>query len=293
MELIGPLTDKHYDLGESPVWDGEQNTLYWCDVHAGQIHAFMPATSKHTAWGFDECVGSFGLTRRGRLIVALRRSLVLFDPESLETTLVSDLGLEVPHLRLNDGKVGPDGAFWIGSVHEVAFDAMRPIGALFRVTADGTVECRVDGLKASNGLAWSADGRTMFHSDSCGPWIDRWDFDPASGTMSGRLRIAEPREADGRPDGGAVDVHGDYWSAGTSAGVLNRYDPSGKVIGKIELPVPKPTMPCFGGKDMKTLYVTSRRDMLTEEERERFPLSGTVLELRSDVAGVPAFRFAD
>ena len=155
------------------------------------------------------------------------------------------------------------------------------------------MERRLAGLKASNGLAWTADGRTMFHSDSCGPWIDRWDFDPASGAMSARQRIAEPREADGRPDGGAVDVDGNYWSAGTSAGVLNRYSRAGRVLAGIGLPVPRPTMPCFGGTDMKTLFVTSRRDILTPEELRRHPLSGAVLVLRSEIAGVPAFRFAD
>ena len=293
MQLTGPLGDMRHELAESPVWDDERGCLYWCDVHAGEIHAFTPSLQEHSVWQLGESVGSLGLTRRGRLVVALTRTVVLFDPASAATTLLADLGFEVPHLRLNDGKVGPDGAFWIGSVHEVAFGAMQPIGALFRVSAHAGVERRVVGVKASNGLAWSADGKTMFHSDSCGPWIDRWDFDPASGAMSGRRRIAAPGEADGRPDGGAVDAAGNYWSAGTSAGVLNCYARSGRVLARIDLPVPSPTMPCFGGSDMKTCFVTSRRDMLTPDQRQRHALSGAVLTLRSDVAGVPAFRFAD
>ncbi|MCQ8781549.1 SMP-30/gluconolactonase/LRE family protein [Mangrovibrevibacter kandeliae] len=290
---IAPLSDLRCELGESPVWHETQQRLYWCDVHACTIHALDVASGEAQVWRFPSSVGSFGLARSGRLVVALRDAVVLFDPCSGTSTPIARFDFTVPGMRLNDGKVGPDGAFWIGSVHEVAFEKMQHIAALFRVSGDGSVSTHVTGLKASNGLAWSADGRTMFHSDSCGPWIDRWRFDPARGAMADRVRIAEPTENSGRPDGGAVDREGAYWSAGTSAGVLNRYGRDGAVLQTIALPLPKPTMPCFGGPDMRTLFVTSRRDMLTDEQRTAFPLSGAVLRLEVEVPGVPAFRFAD
>ncbi|MGA7973120.1 MAG: SMP-30/gluconolactonase/LRE family protein [Pseudolabrys sp.] len=278
-------------FGESPVWDAAAGRLYCCDVHAGAVHAVHPVDGGHRTWHFDTCVGSLGLAAGGRLVVALRRRVVLFDPVTGDIELVAAFDFESPHLRLNDGKVGPDGAFWVGSVHEVDLDKMQPIGALYRVGADGSTTTQVSGLKASNGLAWSADGTEMFHSDSCGPWIDRWRFAPETGEISGRQRLARPGEQEGRPDGGATDMLGTYWSAGTSAGVLNRYERSGRLLEKIRLPVPRPTMPCFGGADMKTLFVTSRCDVLTAEQRVDAPLSGAVLRLRCDVAGVPGFVF--
>ena len=292
MTGIETLGDLRCEFGESPVWDDRRACLFCCDVHAGAIHAIYPESGKVAAWRFGHSVGSFGLAGNGWLVVALRSAVVLFDPDGGETIPLLDFAFECPDVRLNDGKVGPDGAFWIGSVHEVGFDLMQRIGALFRVAPDGSFTVHVDELKASNGLAWAGDGKTMFHSDSCGPWIDRYDFDPATGAMSNRSRIAELQEADGRPDGGAVDLDGNYWSAGTSAGVLNKFSSDGALLTKIHLPVPKPTMPCFGGPDMKTLFVTSRRDMLDANERDRFPLSGAVLTLRVDVPGVPVGRFA-
>ena len=287
-ESLGSL---RCEFGESSVWDAATGRLYVCDVHAGAVHAVDLSDGGHRTWRFDTSVGSLGLAAGGRLVVALRRRVVLFDPVTGDIEPVAAFDFESPHLRLNDGKVGPDGAFWVGSVHEVVLDKMQPIGALYRVGADGSTTTQVSGLKASNGLAWSADGTEMFHSDSCGPWIDRWRFDPKTGEIAGRQHVARPGEPEGRPDGGAADVLGNYWTAGTSAGVLNRYDRFGHLDEKIRLPVPRPTMLCFGGADMKTLFVTSRRDVLTEQERADAPLSGTVLRLRCDVAGVPGFVF--
>jgi sugar lactone lactonase YvrE len=117
---------------------------------------------------------------------------------------------------LNDGKVGPDGAFWVGSIDDGTSDT--PTGALYRVAGHGEAKRIVGDLRISNGLAWSADGCTMFHSDSRGPWIDAWDFDPGSGMPANRRRIATLTEANGRPDGAATDIEGGYWSCGVSAG---------------------------------------------------------------------------
>lgn len=278
-------------IGESPVWDGPGRRLYWCDIPGRAVHALELDTGARRVWRFDSEVGSLGLARSGRLVVALRKRVILFETETGREDQVAEIEPEIPMTRTNDGKVGPDGAFWVGTMDERP--DRQPIAALYRVAADGRVERKVDGLKVSNGLAWSADGRTMFHSDSRGPWIDRWRFDPATGAISERRRIVELDEAEGRPDGGACDVEGGYWSAGISAACLNRFSPDGKLLLKIPLPVPAPTMPCFGGEDMRRLFVTSLSVNLGEAALAAQPLAGAVLQLRADVPGVAIGRFAD
>ena len=283
MSLTGAfsaLADTGCAVGESPLWDAARGALLWVDIPVGEIHELTPATGARRRWRLEGPVGSIGLAADGRLVVARRHEVGLLERatgvyETLAQVLPPD-----PELRLNDGKVGPDGAFWVGSMH----DALRrePRGALFRITPEGRVERRRDGLFTSNGLAWSADGRAMFHSDSRGCWIERWDFDPATGAMSGQTRIATPGEADGRPDGGAVDAKGYYWSAGVSAGCLNRYAPDGKLDQRIPVPVPAPTMPCFGGDGR--LYVTSLRPA--------DGVAGPVLVATATVTGAPCALFA-
>ena len=148
------------------------------------------------------------------------------------------------------------------------------------------------GLIVSNGLAWNADGTTMFHSDSKGQIVWTYDYDPATGTVGDRRVLARPTEEIGRPDGAAVDVEGYYWSSGISAGVLNRWAPDGSLDRSIPLPVSNPTCPCFGGPDLRTIYVTSLRHDLPADVLAAKPASGGIVALQVDVAGVPVARFA-
>ena len=242
---------------------------------------------------FPSEVGSFGLAESGRLIVALRHQVGYFDPADGSFVLLAEIEKDRTDTRLNDGKVGPDGAYWVGSMDNRGGAVLEPIGSLYRVEASGTVEKKIDGLIVSNGLAFAPDGRTMFHSDSRGKWIDRWELDPATGAIANRKRIVDLDDATGRPDGGATDADGCYWSAGVSAARLNRFSPDGQLLGFFPVPVAAPTMPCFGGPGLNTLYVTSLRVGRAPELLERYPLTGIVIAGEAPVAGAPVTRFRD
>jgi len=283
--------DRLYRLGESPVYDDRRHALYLCDITARTVYEIDLAAGGERDWRFDSEVGSLGLCETGRLVIALRSQVILFDQESGDSQELCAIEADRPETRLNDGKVGPDGAFWVGTIDDRP--ERQPIGALYRVEPSGAVERKVDGLYASNGLAFSADGRTMYHSDSTGRWIDRWQLDPATGTIDGRSRFATLTDETGRPDGGALDAEGCYWSAGVSAARLNRFDPSGRLVESYPVPAAAPTMPCFGGYDLRTLYVTSLRAGRSRELLDRYPLTGSLFSANAPVAGVPVGRFRD
>lgn len=280
------------ELGESPVFDDRRQLLWYCDIVKKRLisHSFNDQTTR--IFSFDSDVGSLGLARSGRLVIALRNEVGLFDPESCEFHRLAAIEPGRRETRTNDGKVGPDGAFWVGTMDDRETSVKEPIGSLYRVTMDGA-EKKIDGLIVSNGLAFSPDGTMMFHSDSHGKWIDRWVFDANSGEISARRRIVDLDEATGRPDGGATDADGCYWSAGISAGRLNRFSPEGEFISKFPVPVVAPTMLCFGGPDMKTLFVTSLRTNRSPELLARYPLTGKLIVARSEIAGSPVTRFND
>lgn len=289
-----PINSVECQLGEGPVYDDVREALWYCDILGKAVYCHDIASGSVQSFSFPSEVGSIGLARSGRVVVALRHELGLFDPETEIFERVAEIELDRgSDTRLNDGKVGPDGAFWVGTMDDRGLSQRETLGSLYRVTADGVVEKKVGDLKVSNGLAWSADGKSMFHSDSSGPWIDRWDFDIATGSISNRTRIASPDDATGRPDGAATDADGYYWSAGISAGRLNRFSPEGTLVESFDVPVAAPTMPCFGGPGLKTLYVTSLRVGRSAELLEKFPLTGRVIAAPSPVAGAPVARFAD
>src|SRR5690606_19113462 len=117
--------------------DAARQWLWWCDIPAGVIHALDVANGTRQRWAFDEPVPSFGLAQQGRLVVALRNDVVLFDPASGRREIGARIEHAKPEMRLNDGKVGPDGAFWVGSM-DASGDG-PPAGQLYRVGPDGSV----------------------------------------------------------------------------------------------------------------------------------------------------------
>ena len=277
-------------VGESPVWDPDTGTLYYVSILDGDVHSIDIRTGAHHTIHVEAPLSALGLCRSGKLVVALRDSVILVDPATGERQTLCTVKHPIMPMRLNDGKVGPDGAFWIGSMDD------RPnkeaVGSLYRVTADGDCSVICDGIHISNGLAWSPDGTIMYHSDSRGPWVDAWDFDPSTGHVTNRRRFLDLDEATGRPDGGACDLAGNYWSAGPSASRVNCFSPAGDLVASVVMPNYRPTMPCFGGPDMQTLYVTSLTQGLPADVLAAHPLAGTLLATRVAQSGVLVHRFA-
>jgi sugar lactone lactonase YvrE len=271
-------------VGESPVWDDATGSLFFVDIAAPALFRLHPGGGRVERWEMPEAIGSIGLCPDGRVVAGLRSGVFLFDLATGRLELVARPEPDRPGNRLNDGKVGPDGAFWVGSMS--GRDDRQGSAALHRVGADGSVTRAVEGLFTSNGLGWTPDGRTMFHSDSRQTWIRAWDFDPRTGAMTNGRELRRMANENGRPDGAAVDARGRYWSAGVSAGCLNVIAADGSLLRKLAMPCLAPTMPCFapGGR----LYVTS----LTAERDGRQD-AGSLYELEVGIAGAPIARFGE
>lgn len=272
-------------VGESPVWDDATGLIWWVDIRAPCLHRTDPATGRTETWPLPEAVGSLARCRSGALLLALRSGVVRFDPRDGSMTPLASPEADRPHNRLNDGKASPCGRFVVGGMDDRP--DKQPTAGLWSISPSGAVGLLADGLTVANGLAWSPDGRTLWHSDSrqAAIWTAPWD--QATGTIGPRRLVATPDAATGRPDGAAMDMEGGYWSAGVSAGVLNRWLPDGTLDRAIRLPVRAPTMPCFGGVGLRMLYVTSLRGAAAG------PDDGAMVVLDVGLAGVPVGVFAD
>ena len=194
--------------------------------------------------------------------------------------------------RFNDGRADLLGRLWVGTLCD---QRDRPAAGLY-CWADGRLDRVAGDVTVSNGLAFSPDGTTMFWADTTAHRVFALDFDVTAGTLSRRRVFAQfaPRGAQappaaygGRPDGAAVDVEGAYWVAMFEGGRLLRLAPDGSVLRELTLPVRCPTMPCFGGPDLKTLYITTARHNRPAEELAATPWAGCVLALRVEVSGLP------
>jgi sugar lactone lactonase YvrE len=287
---ITRLLDTTYQLGECPTWDDRRNRLLWTDIQGRTIQSMDWASREITTWRFDNEVGSFGLTDDDRLVVSVWDKVLLFDPETGASEVLAEVEADEPRTRLNDGKVGPDGAFWVGTMDTSS--PREPIAGLYRIDAGGEVAEIRDGLQVSNGLAWTPDGSYMYHSDSSPGWIECYAFDPATGTLGSKMLYAQQTNETGRPDGATVDTDGNYWSAGVSAGLLNCFAPDGDLLEAIRMPVAKPTMPCFCGPELDHLVVTSIRQPADPAASEPDTLSGGLFLVEGHGRkGLKTYRF--
>lgn len=290
MSDVRVAVDVRAEIGECPRWHPREQRLYWVDIHAPSISRFDPASGALQTWPMPEKIGCFSFRESGGLIAGLQSGIFLVDlDEEPRLTRVFAYETDNPQLRFNDGRCDPGGRFWAGGMVE-SMD--KRVASLFRYDPDGTCTRMMDKLICSNGLAFSADGRTMYHSDSRQDYVWAWDFDVATGAIANQRVFLRIDVQEGRPDGAAVDREGCYWLCHIGAWRLARYTPEGIVDRVIGLPVQRPTMCAFGGPDLKTLYVTSATYPLAAPDLRKQPLAGAILAIDVDVPGLPEPFFA-
>lgn len=282
---VGSQTDI---LGESPLWDDRGQCLYWIDIRRPAIRRLLPATGHVDTWEMPELVGCIALTDEGRLLVALSQFIALFDVVSGSLEALARPRQPVPGHRFNDGRCDRQGRFWVGTMHNLT---RAPEGVLYRLEGRGELTRMRDGICIPNSLAFSPDGRTMYFADSLRYSLYAYDYDPETGRTGAEHVFATTAEP-AFPDGSTVDAEGFLWNAEFNGARLVRYSPDGRIDRTIAMPVQRPTCCAFGGPELRTLYVTTTSQKMTEEQLAAEPLAGALLALDVGVAGLPESRFA-
>lgn len=277
------ISDLGARLGEGPVWEADRGTLRFTDIAGKRLHRLDPGSGTLETLELPEELGSFVPAADGSIIAAQRTGIWRIEQDGTRHMLTANPETHEGS-RFNDGGTDPRGRYIVGTVDP----GRQSRAALYRFDRRGLVRL-VDGLMTSNGVAFSPDGRTLYHSDTPRFVIYAYAYDPDAGELTDKrvfIRL-EPTETDqGRPDGAAVDAEGCYWSALYQGARINRYAPGGELLASYPVPAQSPTMPCFGGPDMRTLFVTSARDGCTDAQLARYPQSGGVFAMRVDVPGL-------
>ncbi len=277
------VLDAQCALGESPVWWAEAGLLVFVDITGRRLHRFDPMTKRHEVDSVEEDIGCVAPAKGGGYVAGLRSGLWLLDARANKVRQLAANPQNAATNRFNDGRVGPRGRYFTGTLDETKTAGNA---GLYRYDRRGLAQL-MDGVMTSNGLAFSPDGRTLYFSDTPRFVIYRFDYDPDTGEAANRRVFAriEPTATDrGRPDGAAVDADGCYWSSLYEGGRIRRFDPDGKTMADYPVPASNTTMPAFGGPDMKTLFVTTARD-------KKGGPGGGLYALPVDVAGLQGSLF--
>jgi len=288
---IEVLLDVKTTLGEGPLWDVDQERLYFIDSFDGRVFRTTVEGGELRAWDVPQKIGSMALRKDGLgAVVSLQRGFHMLDFKTGDITLIHDPEPGFANNRINDGKVDKHGRFVAGSM-----DTMEegPNGALYSLSTDFQVTKLDSGIVCSNGPCWSPDGRTFYFADTWSGEIWAYDYDLATGGVSNRRTFATvDTSGGGAADGATVDAEGCVWSALVYDGKLVRYAPDGRVERIIDMPVKKVTSVMFGGSNLDILFVTS----MTKPPLPRFPgdgaLRGSLFAIHDlGIRGLPEMRF--
>jgi sugar lactone lactonase YvrE len=276
-------------LGESPVWDAARGCLHWLDLAAHRYHRLEPSDGATREIELTAEPGSIALTQTGSMVGAFADGFWRFDPDTGARAAMTNPEAGLPDNRFNDGKAGPDGAFWAGSLNR---DYAKPTGTLWRLAPDELCAAVMGDIHVSNGPAWSPAGDRFYFSDSVRgvTWV--FPFNPESGELGESRVFADRDAAPGYPDGAAMDAKGGLWSARWQGGCVVRFTPQGVVDRMVQLPVSQVTSCAFGGPGLATLFVTTASIGLEAAQLDAQPLSGSVFAFDPGVSGAPVDVYA-
>jgi sugar lactone lactonase YvrE len=277
-------------LGESVYYDPARNTLHWVDIPGQAVLSTDASTGKTEHFSFPQQTGFVQPCSDGTVLVGQADSIQRFDPRTGEAGAFIEMEPDDPSTRTNDAACDPNGRLIVGTMRPAPQGATPdPVGNLYLIDGKGAKTRLLSGLSILNGLALSPDGRTLYLADTPRRIVWRADYDPETGHMAERRVFAELAGSLGRPDGAAVDAEGCYWVASVWGWQLLRYTPRGELDLVVRLPVERPTKLAFGGRDHRTIYVTSASIHLTDPESQ--PLAGRLIALDVGIAGLPANVF--
>ncbi|MCX7027387.1 MAG: SMP-30/gluconolactonase/LRE family protein [Spirochaetes bacterium] len=269
------LDEHRSQVGESPLWDGASLCLRYLDIRGKELRKVAWGKGGSTGVGLPQCPGCIAPAADRGFVVGMEDGIYFLAEDG--TIVPAHDKEKIAGTRFNDGKAGPDGSFYAGTL------AREGGGRFYRLNADGRLETLFEGVRVSNGLDWSPDCGILYYCDTALRRIDAFDFDEDAGTLSNRRPAIAIPEGMGSPDGLCADSEGKLWIALWNGGAVIRADPTtGEILKRIEVPAAKPSCCAFAGPNLDMLVITSAS---VDADLELQPLAGYLFLLETEVSG--------
>lgn len=275
-------------LGEGTLWHPQLQCLFWFDIARHQIFRMSADGGSVSCRNLPRQASAAAWIDADRLLLAANDGLYTYLIESGDMSLLAELEAGIPGNRANDGRCDPWGRFWIGTMNR---SGAGRNGAIYTYFAGAAPRLLRGNLGIPNSIAFAPDRRRAYFADSAEQTIFAMDLDPATGSVLGESVFATTSGTDAVPDGSVVDEQGNLWNAQWDAWRVVRYGPDGKINQVVELPVQRPTCPALGGRDFRTLYVSSAQIDLSPAALASQPGAGGIFACRTDVPGLPEHGF--
>lgn len=287
------VTDTPCAWGDSPFWHAREERLYWVDTAMRCLWRLHAPSGQAESWDMPQEPGSVAPCRSGNLLIALRDGLYTSTTWGDIPQQLASAPFDTAQTRFSQGVCDPWGRFWVGSVSLAGRSAAlyclhkrdRPHPELLAVEK---------GVQAVSGLAWSPDARLLYWGDPRHHRVEAQALSQA-GQWPPSLGAPMPFATwpDSTPGGATVDRQGRYWLALPDRACVVCLDAKGQLLAEYPTPALTPTALCFGGKDLRTLYLTTARGGRQNAELAAYPDCGQVFSLRLDDPGLPVSLYWD
>lgn len=273
------LAQYHCRTGEGPLWHPGEERLYWVDIPDGELYRYDPESGDHELCHEGERIGGFTIQKNGDLLLFGDGGSIRSWHDGIKTVLVSEIPKDADS-RFNDVIAGPNGRVYCGTMS----------GRLYKLDTDGTLTTLLQNVDTPNGFGFTPDREQLYFTETNAETIWLFDYDAETGELTDRRSFVSTIGRAGKPDGMTVDEEGYVWSARWNGWCVVRYDPSGTVVDRVELPARKVSSITFGGPSHETAYITTaggEGDTSIEGGD-----AGALFAVDLDVSGVPEFRSA-
>ena len=249
-------------LGEGITYSSVNNNLYWLDINnISKLFKLNLSSNKNEIFQLPEIVTASSVKSDDELILASNNGLNLFTISNKKYERIIDIEDQLLSNRSNDGGSDAHGRFWLGTMQN-NFDKdgndipiKKNVGKLYKVEVNKKVTVVEEGLGIPNTFVWSPNNTKFYFTDTLNGEILNYNFNLEEGELSNKNTFSSFDR--GFPDGSTIDTDGCLWNCRWGGSCVVRFTPDGKVDQIIEMPVQNITNCVFGGKDMKTLFITT------------------------------------
>ncbi len=252
---------KERGLLECPRWHGGE--LWFADWTSGEIRVLEEGN-------------------RSRLVLTAKAPPLSFDFGPDNDLFVVQSGSS-SLMRFNGKDLKEFATLGSGAWNEIVIDAMGRIyvngPAIILILPDGSAETQGEGFQFPNGMALSANGRTLICAESWAKQLTAFDV-AADGRLSNRRIWAELA---GPPDGICFDSQDAVWYADVPNAYCRRVREGGEILDEIKLD--RGAFACMlGGKDRSTLFVTTAR-WFGMDKMSKMAGTGQIVSVDVSIAG--------
>lgn len=251
-----PLNDVRAVVGECSRWNSSHQSLYWLDTQQPLLFCYNDKTKKSHSFKLPAPLSCFDFDANGNITGIMANAFVKigFENSKAQVDLIKTNLIDNDAVAFNDGRLDAQGNLWVGTMEKTY---QHSLGKLYRISPVGDISILDEGFITSNGMGWSPDKTQFYFTDSMTRTIYQYSFNRKTCELGQREIFLNYPEEQGYPDGLHVDASGNIWVAGWASFHVYQYSPQGHLISSLQLPAKNLTSCCFGGKDFKTLFVTS------------------------------------